>query len=36
MANLFAEVEGTNIEHYLLVRKIERVKELMVYQKLSL
>jgi len=36
MANLFSEVEGTNIERYMIVHKIERVKELMVYQKLSL
>jgi AraC-like DNA-binding protein len=36
MANLFSEVEGTTIEHYLIVQRIERVKELILYQKLSL
>lgn len=36
MANLFSEVEGINIEHYLISHKIERVKELLVYDKLSL
>src|ERR1700733_1090759 len=28
LANLFSETEGTTIEHYILVHKIERVKEL--------
>jgi AraC-like DNA-binding protein len=36
MANLFSEVEGVNVEHYLITHKIERVKELLVYDKLSL
>lgn len=36
MANLFSEVEGINIEHYLIIHKIERVKELLVYDQLSL
>ena len=36
MANLFSEVEGINVEHYLISHKIERVKELLVYDKLSL
>lgn len=36
MANLFSEVVGINIEHYLIVHKIERVKELLVYDELSL
>jgi YesN/AraC family two-component response regulator len=36
MANLFSEVEGINVEHYLISHKIERVKELMVYDGLSL
>ena len=36
MANLFSEVEGINIEHYLISHKIERVKELLVYDHLSL
>jgi len=36
MANLFSEVEGINVEHYLISHKIERVKELLVYDRLSL
>jgi AraC-like DNA-binding protein len=36
LANLFSEVEGTTIEHYVIYHKIERVKELLVYNELSL
>ncbi|TFF37735.1 helix-turn-helix domain-containing protein [Mucilaginibacter psychrotolerans] len=36
MANLFSEVEGITLEHYLISHKIERVKELLVYDELSL
>ena len=36
MANLFSEVEGINLEHYMISHKIERVKELLTYDKLSL
>ena len=36
MANLFSEVEGINVEHYLINHKIERVKELLIYDNLSL
>nr|WP_040625701.1 AraC family transcriptional regulator [Mucilaginibacter paludis] len=36
MANLFSEVVGINIEHYIILHKIERVKELLVYDELSL
>jgi AraC-like DNA-binding protein len=36
MANLFSEVEGTTIEHFIIVHKIEKVKELLVYDELSL
>lgn len=36
LANLFSEVEGINIEHFLIIKKIERVKDLLVYDKLSL
>jgi len=34
--NLFFEVQNTTIENYLLKHKIERVKELLVYNKLNL
>lgn len=36
LANLFSEVQGTTIEHFLIAHKIERVKELLVYDELNL
>lgn len=36
LSNLFSEVEGTTIEKYLIVQRIERAKELMVYDELTL
>jgi AraC-like DNA-binding protein len=36
LANLFSEVKGINIEQFYLTHKIERVKELIVYDELSL
>ena len=36
LANLFSEVEGITIEHFIIIHKIERVKELLVYDELSL
>jgi AraC-like DNA-binding protein len=36
LANLFSEVEGTTIEQFFISHKIERVKELLVYDELSL
>lgn len=36
LANLFSEVEGITIEHYIIFHKIEKVKELLVYDELSL
>ena len=36
LANLFSEVTGTTIEHYVISHKIERVKELLLYDKLNL
>jgi AraC-like DNA-binding protein len=36
LANLFSEVTGTTIEKYLIAHKIERVKELLVYNELNL
>ena len=36
LANLFSEEQGTTIEHFSLSHKIERVKELLVYDELSL
>jgi AraC family transcriptional regulator len=36
LSNLFSSIEGTTIEHYLINQKIERVKELLVYDEFSL
>lgn len=36
LSNLFSEVEGTTIEKYFIAQKVERVKELLVYDELSL
>lgn len=36
ISTLFSEVEGTTIEKYYIAQKIERVKELLVYDELSL
>jgi AraC-like DNA-binding protein len=36
LANLFSETEGTTIEHFIIIHKIERVKELIIYDELNL
>lgn len=36
LSNLFSEVEGTTIEKFFISQKIERVKELLVYDELTL
>jgi AraC-like DNA-binding protein len=36
LANLFSEVAGITIEHYIIEHKIERVKELLMYDELNL
>ncbi|MET0392981.1 MAG: AraC family transcriptional regulator [Chitinophagaceae bacterium] len=36
LANLFSEVQGTTIEKFMIAHKIERVKELLVYDELNL
>lgn len=36
ISNMFSEVEGTTIEKYFIAQKIEKVKELLVYDELTL
>ena len=36
LSKLFSEVQGVTIEQYVITQKIERVKELLVYDELSL
>ena len=35
LANLFSEATGTTIEHYIIIHKIERAKELIIYDELN-
>ena len=36
LSNVFSEVKGINIQHYIILHKIEKVKELLLYDELSL
>ena len=36
MANLFSEVQGVTIEHFIISHKIERIKELIIYGELNI
>ena len=36
LSNLFSSVEGVTIEHYFIMQKIEKTKELLVYDELTL
>jgi len=36
LANLFSEVQGTTIEKFIIAHKIERIKELIIYDELNL
>ena len=36
MANLFSEVQGITIEHFIINHKIERIKELIIYDELNI
>lgn len=36
LANLFSDVQGTTIEKYIIYHKIEKVKELLIYDELNL
>ncbi len=36
LSNLFSEVEGVTIEKYFIAQKVEKIKELLVYDELSL
>jgi len=36
LSNLFSSVEGTTIEKYIINQKVEKVKELLVYDELNL
>jgi AraC-like DNA-binding protein len=36
LANLFSEVQGTTIEHYMIAHKVERIKELIIYDEMNM
>ena len=36
MANLFSEIQGTTIEQFIIMHKVERIKELIVYGELNI
>lgn len=36
LSNVFSEVKGVNIQHYIIMHKIEKVKELLLYDELNL
>jgi len=36
LSNTFSEVKGMTIQHYIILHKIERVKELLIYDELTL
>jgi len=36
LANIFSEVKGTTIQQYIIINKIERVKEMLLYDELNL
>jgi AraC-like DNA-binding protein len=36
LANIFSEAKGTTIEHFIIAHKIEKVKELLLYDELNL
>ena len=36
LANLFSEVQGTTIEQFMIHHKIERIKELIIYDELNI
>jgi AraC-like DNA-binding protein len=36
MANIFSETQGITIEHHIIMHKIEKVKELIIYDELNL
>ncbi len=36
LSNIFSEVKGITIQHFIILNKIERVKELLLYDELNL
>ncbi len=36
MSNMFSEVQGTTIEQFIILHKVERIKELIIYDELNI
>jgi AraC-like DNA-binding protein len=36
LANMFSEVQGTTIEQFMIAHKVERIKELIIYDELNI
>lgn len=36
LSNIFSEVKGTTIQHFIIIHKIEKAKELLIYDELTL
>jgi AraC-like DNA-binding protein len=36
LANLFSEVQGTTIEQFIIAHKVERIKELIIYDEMNI
>lgn len=36
LANLFSQVQGMTIEHFIILNKVERIKELIIYGELNI
>ena len=36
MSNLFSEVQGITIEQYIISNKVEKIKELIIYNELNI
>lgn len=36
LSNMFSEVQGTTIEQFIIAHKVERIKELMIYNELNI
>lgn len=36
MSNIFSQTKGITIEHFIMIHKIEKVKELLIYDELSI
>jgi AraC-like DNA-binding protein len=36
LANLFSAIQGTTIEHFIIEHKVERIKELIIYDELNI